>query len=91
MGVIKIAPQTERMVRKEASEMSTKTLTPLSNVSDVFATSPREDQEEIFNIGTAFRVLGLQKRLAHAQENVRRLEAKYGPRHVGEQGVARGC
>jgi len=55
--------------------MSTKTLTP---VSDVFVTLPREDQEEIFNIGTAFRVLDLQKRLAQAQENVRRFEAKYG-------------
>ena len=54
--------------------MSTKTLTP---VSDVFATLPREDQREIFNIGTAFRLLDLQKRLAHAQENVREFEAKY--------------
>lgn len=57
--------------------MSTKTLT-LSKVSDVFATLPREDQEEIFNIGTAFTLLDLQKRLAHAQENVRKFEAKYG-------------
>jgi hypothetical protein len=57
--------------------MSTKTLT-LSNVSDVFATLPREDQVEIFNIGTAFRVLDLQKRLAQAQENVQKFEAKYG-------------
>ena len=57
--------------------MSTKTLT-LSNVSDVFATLPREDQKEIFNIGTAFRVLDLQKRLAQAQDNVGRFEAKYG-------------
>jgi len=65
------------MVRKEASEMSTKTLT-LANVSDVFATLPREDQEEIFNIGTAFRLLDLQKRLAYAQENVQKFEAKYG-------------
>lgn len=55
--------------------MSIKTLTP---VSDVFATLPQEDQEEIFNIGTAFRLLDLQKRLAHAQENVTRFEAKYG-------------
>ena len=55
--------------------MSTKTLTP---VSDVFATLPREDQKEIFNIGTAFRLLDLQKRLAQAQENVRGFEAKYG-------------
>jgi len=38
--------------------MSTKTLAP---VSDVFATLPREDQEELFNIGTAFRLLDLQK------------------------------
>ena len=57
--------------------MSTKTLT-LTNVSEVFATLPREDQKEIFNIGTAFRLLDLQKRLAHAQENVRRFAAKYG-------------
>ncbi len=57
--------------------MSTKTLT-LSNVSDVFATLPREDQKEIFNIGTAFRLLDLQKRLAQAQENVREFEAQYG-------------
>ena len=57
--------------------MSTKTLT-LSNVSDVFVTLPREDQREIFNIGSAFRLLDLQKRLAQAQENVRRFEAKYG-------------
>ena len=57
--------------------MSIKTLT-LSNVSDVFATLPREDQEEIFNIGTAFRLLDLQKRLAQAQENVKGFEAKYG-------------
>jgi len=55
--------------------MSIKTFTP---VSDVFATLPREDQKEIFNIGTAFRLLDLQKRLAHAQENVRGFEAKYG-------------
>ena len=55
--------------------MSTKTFT---FVSDVFATLPREDQEEIFNIGTAFRLLDLQKRLSQAQENVRRFEAKYG-------------
>ncbi len=55
--------------------MSTRTLTP---VSDVFATLPQEDQEEIFNIGTAFRLLDLQKRLAKAQENVKRFEAKYG-------------
>jgi hypothetical protein len=61
--------------REEASEMSTKTFTP---VSDVFATLPREDQEEIFNIGTAFRLLDLKKRLAQAQENVRGFEAKYG-------------
>ena len=57
--------------------MSTKTLT-LSNVSDVFATLPREDQREIFNIGTSFRLLDLQKRLAHAQANVREFEANYG-------------
>ncbi len=57
--------------------MSTKTLT-LSNVSDVFSILPQEDQEEIFNIGTAFRLLDLQKRLAQAQENVREFEAKYG-------------
>ena len=57
--------------------MSIKTLT-LSNVSDVFTTLPREDQKEIFNIGTAFRLLDLQKRLAHAQESMRRFEAKYG-------------
>ena len=57
--------------------MSIKTLT-LSNVSDVFTTLPQEDQKEIFNIGTAFRLLDLQKRLAHAQENVRGFEAKYG-------------
>ncbi len=57
--------------------MSTKTPS-LSNVSEVFAILPREDQEEIFNIGTAFRVLDLQKRLAQAQENVRKFEAKYG-------------
>ena len=57
--------------------MSTKTPT-LLDVSDVFATLPREDQEEIFSIGTAFRLLDLQKRLAHAQENVRKFEAKYG-------------
>ena len=38
--------------------MSTKTLAP---VSDVFATLPREDQKELFNIGTAFRLLDLQK------------------------------
>ena len=57
--------------------MSTKTLT-LSNVSDVFSILPQEDQEEIFNIGTAFRLLDLQKRLAHAQENVRGFEVKYG-------------
>ena len=56
--------------------MSTKTLT-LSNVGDVFATLPQEDQEEIFSIGTAFRLLDLQKRLAHAQENVEKFEAKY--------------
>jgi hypothetical protein len=56
--------------------MSTKPLT-LSNVSDVFATLPREDQEEIFNISTAFRLLDLQKRLAQAQENVKKFEAKY--------------
>ena len=55
--------------------MSTKTLTP---VSDVFAALPQEDQKEIFNIGTAFRLLDLQKRLAQAQENVRKFEAKYG-------------
>lgn len=55
--------------------MSTKMFTP---VSDVLATLPREDQEEIFNIGTAFRVLDLQKRLSQAQENVRKFEAKYG-------------
>jgi len=55
--------------------VSMKTAT-LSNVSDVFADLPREDQEEIFNIGTAFRLLDLQKRLAYAQENVRRFEAK---------------
>jgi len=48
----------------------------LSNVSDVSANLPREDQEEIFNIGTAFRLLDLQNRLAYAQENVRRFEAK---------------
>jgi hypothetical protein len=57
--------------------MSTKTLT-LSNVSEVFATLPQEDQKEIFDIGTAFRVLDLQKRLAQAQESVRKFEAKYG-------------
>lgn len=57
--------------------MSTKTPT-LLDVSDVFATLPREDQEEIFSIGIAFRVLDLQKRLARAQENVRKFEAKYG-------------
>ncbi len=57
--------------------MSTKTLT-LSNVSDVFATLPQEDQKEIFDIGTAFRLLDLQKRLAQAQGNVGRFEAKYG-------------
>jgi hypothetical protein len=57
--------------------MSTKTL-KLSNVSDVFVTLPREDQREIFNIGTAFRLLDLQKRLAQAQENVRKFEVKYG-------------
>ena len=56
--------------------MSTKTLT-LSNVSDVFVTLPQEDQEKIFDIGTAFRLLDLQKRLAQAQENVRKFEAKY--------------
>lgn len=32
MGVVKIAPQTERMVRKEASEMGTKTLTLSKNM-----------------------------------------------------------
>jgi len=63
------------MIRKEASTMSTKTLTP---VSDVFAILPREDQEKIFNVGTAFRLLDLQKRLAQVQENLRRFEAKYG-------------
>lgn len=57
--------------------MSTKTLA-LANASDVFATLPREDQEEIFNIGTAFMMLDLQKRLAHAQENMQKFEAKYG-------------
>ena len=57
--------------------MSTKTPT-FANVSDVFAALPQEDQEEIFNIGTAFGVLDLQKRLAQAQENVRKFEAKYG-------------
>ena len=56
--------------------MSTKTLT-FSDVSDVFATLPREDQEEIFNIGTAFRFLDLRKRLTQAQENVKEFEAKY--------------
>ncbi|GAJ14322.1 unnamed protein product, partial [marine sediment metagenome] len=50
----------------------------LSNVSDVFETLPREDREEIFNIGTAFTLLDLQKRLAHTQKNVRKFEAKYG-------------
>jgi len=63
------------MTRKETSEMSIKILTP---VSDVFATLPQEDQEEIFSLGAAFRVLDLQKRLAQAQENVRKFEAKYG-------------
>jgi hypothetical protein len=62
-------------MRKEANTMSTKTFTP---VSDVFAILPQEDQEEIFNIGTAFRVLDLRKRLAHAQENMQKFEAKYG-------------
>jgi hypothetical protein len=62
-------------LKKEASEVSTTTVTP---VSDVFATLPREDQEEIFNVGTAFRLLDLQKRLALAQENVKEFEAKYG-------------
>lgn len=57
--------------------MSIKTLT-LSNVSDIFTTLPREDQKEIFSIGTAFRLLDLKKRLAQAQENVRGFEAKYG-------------
>jgi len=57
--------------------MSTKTLT-LSNVSEIFAALPREDQKEIFNIGTVFRLLDLQKRLAQAQGNVQKFEAKYG-------------
>lgn len=57
--------------------MSTKTPT-LLDVSAVFATLPREDQEEIFNIGAAFRLVDLKKRLTEAQENVRRFEAKYG-------------
>jgi hypothetical protein len=61
--------------RKEARQMSTETLAP---VSDVFANLPREDQEEIFNIGTAFRLLDLQKRLAQARENVKSFEVKYG-------------
>jgi hypothetical protein len=54
--------------------MSEKVLTPLS---DVFAALPWEDQKEIFNIDTTFRLLDLQKRLAQAQENVRRFKAKY--------------
>ena len=52
--------------------------TPIvSNVADVFLTLPREEQEEIFNIGATFRLLDLRKRLSHAQENVKRFETKY--------------
>ena len=60
---------------EEEGKMSTKTLTPSS---DVFAALPWEDQRELFNISTVFRLLDLQKRLALAQENVRRFEAQYG-------------
>ncbi len=55
--------------------MSTKTLTP---GGDVFATLPWDDQKDLFNISTVFRLLDLQKRLAQAQENVQKFEAKYG-------------
>ena len=55
--------------------MSTKTLTP---GGDVFATLPWEDQKELFNVSTVFRLLDLQKRLAQAQESVRKFEAEYG-------------
>jgi len=52
--------------------------TTLSNISDVFETLSWEDQKEIFNIGTAFRLVDLQERLAQAQENVRKFEVEYG-------------
>ncbi len=50
----------------------------LSNVVDVFLALPEEEQAEIFQIGAAFRRVDLQKRLAWAQENVRRFETHYG-------------
>lgn len=50
----------------------------VSSVVDVFLALPEEEQTEIFQIGAAFRSLDLQKRLAHAQENVRRFETRYG-------------
>lgn len=56
--------------------MGVKTPT-VSNVADLFLTLPREEQEEIFNIGATFRLLDLRKRLSRAQENVKRFETKY--------------
>ncbi len=53
-------------------------ISAVSRVVDVFLALPEEEQEEIFQIGASFRRVDLQKRLARAQENVRRFESRYG-------------
>jgi len=57
--------------------MSVKT-PAVSNVTDIFLTLPREEQEEIFNIGATFRLIDLRKQLSRAQGNIKRFETKYG-------------
>jgi len=52
--------------------------TTASDVVDVFLALPQEEQEEIFQIGAAFRLVDLRKQLALAEENIGRFEARYG-------------
>jgi hypothetical protein len=52
--------------------------TTVSDVVDVFLALPQEEQEEIFQIGAAFRLVDLRKQLALAEENIGRFEARYG-------------
>jgi|GEM_PF-2355536 len=47
----------------------------VSDVVDVFLALPQEEQEEIVQIGAAFRLVDLRKQLALAEENIGRFEA----------------